>query len=115
MMKRKLIPFTLFLATLSASSTSIAASQEISKSIYTCNDNPRVMEVIYVNTEAGNAYAIISQVNEMIPMRLMKMASGANYEAIDKNYTYKLYTKGKTAELVEGDDKPVLSNCSLAN
>ncbi|EAM6172569.1 lysozyme inhibitor, partial [Salmonella enterica] len=22
---------------------------------------------------------------------------------------------GKTAELVEGDDKPVLSNCSLAN
>lgn len=110
MMKRKLIPFTLFLAALSASSTSIAASQEISKSIYTCNDN-QVMEVIYVNTEAGNAYAIISQ----IPMRLMKMASGANYEAIDKNYTYKLYTKGKTAELVEGDDKPVLSNCSLAN
>ncbi|EIC0899539.1 lysozyme inhibitor, partial [Salmonella enterica subsp. enterica serovar Infantis] len=49
MMKRKLIPFTLFLATLSASSTSIAASQEISKSIYTCNDN-QVMEVIYVNT-----------------------------------------------------------------
>ncbi len=59
MMKRKLIPFTLFLAALSASSTSIAASQEISKSIYTCNDN-QVMEVIYVNTEAGNAYAIIS-------------------------------------------------------
>ncbi|EIN6469044.1 lysozyme inhibitor, partial [Salmonella enterica subsp. enterica serovar Enteritidis] len=24
-------------------------------------------------------------------------------------------TKDKTAELVEGDDKPVLSNCSLAN
>ncbi|EIX0157202.1 lysozyme inhibitor, partial [Salmonella enterica subsp. enterica serovar Kentucky] len=23
--------------------------------------------------------------------------------------------KGKTAELVEGDDKPVLSSCSLAN
>lgn len=64
-MKRKLIPFTLFLAALSASTTSIAASQEISKSIYTCNDN-QVMEVIYVNTEAGNAYAIISQVNEMI-------------------------------------------------
>lgn len=49
MMKRKLIPFALFLAALSASTTSIAASQEISKSIYTCNDN-QVMEVIYVNT-----------------------------------------------------------------
>ncbi|EFQ3200243.1 lysozyme inhibitor, partial [Salmonella enterica] len=48
MMKRKLIPFALFLAALSASTTSLAASQEISKSIYTCNDN-QVMEVIYVN------------------------------------------------------------------
>lgn len=94
MMKRKLIPFTLFLAALSASTTSIAASQEISKSIYTCNDN-RVMEVIYVNTEAGNAYAIISQVNEMIPMRLMKMASGANYEAIDKIILINFIPKAK--------------------
>ncbi|KJT67864.1 lysozyme inhibitor [Salmonella enterica subsp. enterica serovar Heidelberg str. 622737-12] len=93
-MKRKLIPFTLFLAALSASTTSIAASQEISKSIYTCNDN-QVMEVIYVNTEAGNAYAIISQVNEMIPMRLMKMASGANYEAIDKIILINFIPKAK--------------------
>lgn len=114
MMKRKLIPFTLSLTALSVSTASIAASQEISKSIYACNDN-QVMEVIYVNTEAGSTYAIINQVNEMIPMRLMKMASGANYEAMDKNYTYKLYTKGKTAELVEGDDKPILSDCYLAN
>ncbi|EDQ1683514.1 c-type lysozyme inhibitor, partial [Salmonella enterica] len=81
MMKRKLIPFTLFLTALGVSTASMAASQEISKSIYTCNDN-QVMEVIYINTEAGNAYAIINQVNEMIPMRLMKMASGANYEAL---------------------------------
>lgn len=49
------------------------------------------MEVIYVNTEAGNAYAIINQINEMIPMRRMKMASGANDKAMNKNYTYKLY------------------------
>lgn len=94
MMKRKLIPFTLFLAALSASTTSIAASQEISKSIYTCNDN-QVMEVIYVNTEAGNAYAIISQVNEMIPMRLMKMASGANYEAMTKIILINFIPKAK--------------------
>ncbi|EEL0033730.1 lysozyme inhibitor, partial [Salmonella enterica] len=54
MMKRKLIPFTLFLTALGVSTASMAASQEISKSIYTCNDN-QVMEVIYINTEAGNA------------------------------------------------------------
>lgn len=44
-------------------------------------------------------------------MKLMKMASGANYEAISQDYTYKLYTKGNTADLVEDNDKPVLSNC----
>ncbi|EPU3860487.1 TPA: lysozyme inhibitor, partial [Escherichia coli] len=52
--------------------------------------------------------------DEMIPMQLMKIASGANYEAINKNYSYKLYTKGKKADLVEGNDRPVLSNCSSA-
>ncbi len=42
-------------------------------------------------------YAIISQVNEeMIPMRLMKMASG-KLRSADQKYTYKLlYHRGKT-------------------
>lgn len=83
---------------------------KVTKVSYSCENN-QVMEVIYVNT-AKNSYAIISQVNEMIPMKIMKTASGANYEAIDKNYTYKLYTKGNKAELVEGKDKPVLSGCN---
>ncbi|EAA8761667.1 hypothetical protein FTZ84_03830 [Salmonella enterica] len=52
-----------------------------------------------------------NQVNEMIPMRLMKMAYGANYDATSQSYTYKLYTKGKIVNLMEGNDKPVLSIC----
>ncbi|HHE4879563.1 TPA: MliC family protein, partial [Morganella morganii] len=55
---------------------------------------------------------IINQMNEMIPMKIMKMASGANYEAMNKNYTYKLYTKGNNANLVEGNDKAVLTDCN---
>ncbi|WP_348234617.1 MliC family protein, partial [Salmonella enterica] len=62
--------------------------------------------------EAGNANAIIRQVNEKIPMRLQKMASGANYEAKDKNYTYKLNTKAKTPQLVDGEVTPDLRNSS---
>ncbi|EBO0021068.1 lysozyme inhibitor [Salmonella enterica] len=91
-----------------------SAAEEVAKTIYSCNDN-RIMVVVYINTNDGNSYAIINQVNEMIPMRLMKMASGANYEANSQDYTYKLYTKGNTADLVEGNDKPVLSNCLSGN
>ncbi|CAD5747386.1 c-type lysozyme inhibitor [Escherichia coli] len=94
--------------------TASAATKEISKTTYVCDGN-KTMEVLYINTTAGNSYAVINQMDEMIPMQLMKMASGANYEAINKNYSYKLYTQGKTADLVEGNDKPVLSNCSAAD
>ena len=78
-------------------------ADEVTKISYSCKDGKN-LEVVFINT--GN-----SQMDEMIPMELMKMASGTNYQAINKNYTYKLYTKGKTADLVEGDDKPVLSEC----
>jgi membrane-bound inhibitor of C-type lysozyme len=88
--------------------TASAATQEISKKAYVCDGN-KTMEVVYINTTAGNSYAVINQMDEMIPMQLMKMASGANYEAINKKYT-----KGKKAYLVEGNDRPVLSNCSSA-
>lgn len=89
--------------------SSQALADDITKKSYVC-DNNESMEVIYINSDK-NSYAVINQVNEMIPMQQMKMASGANYEAIDKNYTYKLYTKGSNADLVEQDDKPILSNC----
>ncbi|NOH09945.1 c-type lysozyme inhibitor [Escherichia coli] len=91
----------------------IQGASLISKTAYVCNGN-KTMEVVYINTTAGNSYAVINQMDEMIPMQLMKMASGANYEAINKRYSYKLYTKGKKANLVEGNDNPVLSNCSSA-
>ncbi len=101
----------LALILVSNSMVSSAATKEISKTAYVCNGN-KTMEVVYINTTAGNSYAVINQMDEMIPMQLMKMASGANYEAINKRYSYKLYTKGKKANLVEGNDNPVLSNCS---
>ncbi|HGG5995784.1 TPA: c-type lysozyme inhibitor [Salmonella enterica subsp. diarizonae serovar 61:r:z53] len=110
-MNPKLLPMICFIFTLGLTSTVMAKGSEVSKSIYVCDGN-NIMEVVYINTNQGNSYAIINQANEMIPMKLMKMASGANYEATDKDYSYKLYTKGKTADLVERNDKPVLSNCT---
>ena len=109
-MNRIHIAASLLLSSVLASTQ--ASADEIKKTKYVCDDN-EVLEVVYVNT-SKNSYAVISQVDEMVPMRQMKMASGSNYEAVSKNYTYKLYTKGATAELVEGDDQPVLSNCKSA-
>ena len=101
-MNRIHIAASLLLSSVLASTQ--ASADEIKKTKYVCDDN-EVLEVVYVNT-SKNSYAVISQVDEMVPMRQMKMASGSNY--------YKLYTKGATAELVEGDDQPVLSNCKSA-
>ncbi|WP_261247062.1 c-type lysozyme inhibitor [Proteus terrae] len=102
---------SVFLAVGILSSSFVMAdnADEITKISYVCENN-KVMEVIYVNT-AKDSYEIINQMDEMIPLKIMKMASGANYEAMNKNYTYKLYTKGDNADLVEGKDKPVLSGC----
>ena len=84
--------------------------QELDKTVYSCEGN-KILEVVYINTPNSN-YAVISQMGEMIPMTLIPMASGANYQAINQNYAYKLYTKGNNADLVGADDSPILSTCS---
>ncbi|MFI0397337.1 c-type lysozyme inhibitor [Paracoccus jiaweipingae] len=89
---------------------------EVSQVKYACAGNA-VLDVVYVNTAAGNSYAIISQMDELIPMQITPMASGASYAAMDANYTYRLDTKGDNATLVtvDGDkDTPVLSDCTAS-
>lgn len=101
-------------AALFASAANVHAAQlnkEVGRYVYSC-DGGKNLEVVYVNA-GKKSYAIINQVDEMIPMAQTKSASGANYKALSKNYTYKLYTKGKSATLVEDNDKPVLANCHL--
>lgn len=90
-----------------------AASDSISQQKYACAGG-EVLDVVYVNTAAGNSYAIITQMDELIPMEITPMASGASYKAMDSDYSYVLHTKGDSADLVESDDKPVLSDCKAA-
>lgn len=86
-------------------------NKNVGRYVYQC-DGGKNLEVVYINA-GGKSFAVINQVDEMVPMSQIKSASGANYKAISPNYTYKLYTKGKMADLVEGKDKPVLSNCHV--
>lgn len=90
------------------------SSDTVSQVKYVCADND-VLDVVYVNTAAGGAYAVLQQAGELIPMQIAPTASGANYAAIDSDYTYQLQTKGDSATLVEGDGKPVLSDCTAWN
>lgn len=110
-MFRFLIPTAL--AALIPAAAMAADSDKISQVKYVCAEN-EVLDVVYINTAAGGAYAILSQAEELIPMEITPAASGANYKAIDPDYTYQLLTKGDSASLVEADDKPVLSDCMAA-
>ena len=85
-----------------------SSNDELTKIVYAC-EKKATLDVVYINTDKGS-YAIINQVDEMIPMQNAKSASGAVYKAINPNYNYELITKGKSAQLLV-DGKPVLANC----
>ncbi|WP_267963654.1 c-type lysozyme inhibitor [Testudinibacter sp. TR-2022] len=105
-------PYTLKIEITDQANQPVAAGdspQELNKVLYACRDN-KVLEVVYLNTP-NNSYAVINQMGEMVPMQSIAMASGANYQAINPDYAYKLYTKGNTADLVGANDSPILSDC----
>ncbi|MCQ9120632.1 c-type lysozyme inhibitor [Rodentibacter pneumotropicus] len=85
-----------------------SSTDELTKIVYVCEDN-KTLDVVFVNTDKSS-YAIMNEMNELIPMQIQQSASGAIYKAINKNYTYELLTKGNTATLM-GDNKPILSSC----
>ena len=97
-----------------AFATTPAPTDSITAVNYACAGN-EILRVVYVNTAAGNSYAIVMQQDEMIPMEVTRSGSGAKYKAISPDYTYQLWTKGRTADLYTDDggkDDVVLSDCS---
>lgn len=96
---------------LSAQATTMtnSSNDELTKVVYGCKGKQN-LDVIYINTSKGS-YAVISQVDELIPMELTKGASGANYKPINPDYKYELQTKGTSAELLGENDKPILTEC----
>lgn len=101
---------TLSLSAISAQATIMEASSkgELAKVVYSC-EGKKTLDVIFVNT-SKDSFAIINQVDEMIPLEIVKSASGANYKAINKDYTYELHTKGNKAELI-GDGQVIIGGC----
>lgn len=93
----------LALAALIATAGAAAAGGDmITHEIFGC-DTKENLHVVIVQTAGGNGYAVINQMDELIPMEQMRSGSGMQFKAIDKNYTYELAVKGEEATLFAGD------------
>ncbi|WP_301099593.1 MliC family protein [Otariodibacter sp.] len=108
-MKKLLSVLLLSVASMSANATVMtnSSTDELTKIAYAC-ENKDAMEVVFVNT-SKDSYAIIVDTDEMIPMKIQKSASGAIYKAISPDYNLALYTKGKEATLMAGNE--TLKSC----
>ncbi|HBZ3398667.1 TPA: lysozyme inhibitor [Klebsiella pneumoniae] len=59
-------------------------------------------------------YAVIKQMDELIPMRLSVSASGMRYLSISKDYSYELWGKKNDMNLSDnsnGKEQIILSGC----
>lgn len=96
--------------TVAKSSETVA--QEVQKITYACKDNKN-FQVVFINGEK-NSYAVITQMDEVLPLAQVVSASGAVYKVMSEDYNYELVTKGDTAFLMSGND-PVYVDCTIAN
>ncbi|WP_144575540.1 MliC family protein [Agrobacterium sp. DE0009] len=91
-------------------SSAAAGSTTVDAVSYACANN-ETMRVVYVNGADGKSFAILLQMDEMIPMAEQRAASGAVYKAINRNYTYVLRTDGNNATLSDSRET-LLSGCT---
>lgn len=88
------------------------ATQDVQKITYACKDNKN-FQVVFISGEK-NAYAVITQMDEVLPLERTTSASGAVFKAMGENYNYELVTKGDTAVL-NADNQAIYEECSVAN
>uniref|UniRef100_UPI00132FDF63 MliC family protein n=1 Tax=Klebsiella pneumoniae TaxID=573 RepID=UPI00132FDF63 len=69
----------------------------------------KTLDVVYVGD-----YAVMLQMDELVPLKRAKSASGVRYISARKNYTYELWGKGNDMNLSThdgGKEQTVLSSC----
>ncbi|SUO94067.1 MliC family protein [Suttonella ornithocola] len=97
---------------LSVAAVAAPTNKAISKTVYLCSGNEK-LEVVFVQNGKKN-YAVISQMDELIPLAEAKSASGVLYKAVDPNYSYQLFIKGKKAVLSAKNDENILGECTAS-
>ena len=98
--------------------TPAAPEDQVLTARYTCEgDTP--LDAVFINTAAGNGFAVIALEGRAIPMAVAMSASGARYlsEPDVDGVQYQLWTKGNEATLstiADGDEAPLLAGCATA-
>lgn len=75
------------------------AEETLTKVVYTCPAGEPI-QAVFLNTDAGDSYAVIMEKGELIPMAREKSASGAVYKSSIPDQDFELLTKGQNADLV---------------
>lgn len=98
-----------------ASDTPPAPEDTLLRFHYTC-DGGQGFDAVFVNTAAGNGYAIVGLDGALIPMEVAISASGARYLSIaEDGPRYQFWTKGMDATLstLEGEaETPLMADCT---
>ncbi|MBW6047752.1 lysozyme [Klebsiella pneumoniae] len=85
-----------------------APQEQATHTKYACEDG-KTLDIVYVGD-----YAVIKQMDELIPMRLSVSASGMRYLSISKDYSYELWGKQNDMNLSDnsnGKEQTILSGC----
>ncbi|MEE2541526.1 c-type lysozyme inhibitor [Klebsiella pneumoniae] len=85
-----------------------AMADEVTHTQYACDDS-KTLDVVYIGD-----YAVIQQMDELIPMKRAVSGSGMRYVPLNKDYIYELWGKGSNMNLSTYDGKKnedILSNC----
>ncbi|WP_227629248.1 MliC family protein, partial [Klebsiella pneumoniae] len=74
-----------------------SAADEMIQTKYAC-EGGKTLDVVYVGD-----YAVMLQMDELVPLKRAKSASGVRYISASKNYTYELWGKGNDMNLSTHD------------
>lgn len=93
-----------------------AAQDDILAARFTCPDG-QTLDVVFLNTAAGNSYAVVRIGDDLVPMQVAVSASGARYRAIPPDDGRVFWTRGDTATLYDGPDgdRVLLADCKDAD
>ncbi|MBL1759048.1 c-type lysozyme inhibitor, partial [Klebsiella pneumoniae] len=76
-----------------------AMADEVTHTQYACDDS-KTLDVVYIGD-----YAVIQQMDELIPMKRAVSGSGMRYVPLNKDYIYELWGKGSNMNLSTYDGK----------
>lgn len=92
-------------------------AEAVQQWLYSCERGVE-LPVTYVNTQAGNAYAVLQVEGQQVPMQIGMSGSGARYVSVDATRPYVWHTKGSTAslywEMPDASPQTLFQGCQAA-